>query len=92
MPLFIIYFAHYHEDFRLAELEALSKLENVKITYKSAYSATSPFLLVDIASAQLAAKLIQRGILIRQIIEYWGSQPTYPELFDEIKQQTDRLA
>ncbi|KAJ1877246.1 hypothetical protein LPJ66_012146, partial [Kickxella alabastrina] len=26
------------------------------------------------------------------IIEYWGSQPTYPELFDEIKQQTDRLA
>ncbi|KAI7826635.1 S-adenosyl-L-methionine-dependent methyltransferase [Kickxella alabastrina] len=92
MPLFIIYFAHYHEDFRLAELEALSKLENVKITYKSAYSATSPFLLVDIASAQLAAKLVQRGILIRQIIEYWGSQPTYSELFDEIKQQTDRLA
>ncbi|KAJ2552504.1 hypothetical protein EV175_003283, partial [Coemansia sp. RSA 1933] len=69
MPQFIIQFAHYHEDFRLAELHALSELEGVAVIYDKdgGYSAGSPILLVKIESAAKAAKLVRRAILIRSV-------------------------
>ncbi|KAJ2649060.1 hypothetical protein IWW40_003471 [Coemansia sp. RSA 1250] len=93
MPQFIVYFAQYHEDFRLAELEALSKLENVAIEYDaSTYSLESPFLIVNINSAEEATKLVRRGILVRNIIEYWGHGSTYEELFARVKENPEKWA
>ncbi|KAJ1662118.1 hypothetical protein IW140_000803 [Coemansia sp. RSA 1813] len=93
MPSFIIHFAHYHEDFRLAELHALSELEGVRINYDRAkYSTESPILLVDIESVAKAEKLIRRAILIRSVSEYWGSGATYSELFAEVKKTPERWA
>ncbi|KAJ2608780.1 hypothetical protein H4S08_004322 [Coemansia sp. RSA 1365] len=91
MPKFIVYFAHWHEDFRLAELEALTLLEDVVVEYDQAnYTSKSPFLIVEIESALQAAKLVRRGILVKSIVEYWGSGSTYDELFAEVKQQPER--
>ncbi|KAJ2485459.1 hypothetical protein IWW37_005939 [Coemansia sp. RSA 2050] len=91
MPLFLVNFAHFHEEFRLPELDSLSILENVPITYDaSSYSPESPFFLIEVESAVQAAKLVRRGILIRFIIEYWGSGKTYDELFNLLKQTPDR--
>ncbi|KAJ1823202.1 hypothetical protein LPJ56_000141 [Coemansia sp. RSA 2599] len=91
MPRFIVHFAHYHEDFRLAELDALSTLENIKVSYdRSSYSSDSPIFIVEIESAEQAAKLVRRAILIRSISEYWGSGKTYEELFAEVKSQPDQ--
>ncbi|KAI9501122.1 hypothetical protein GGI25_005636 [Coemansia spiralis] len=91
MPSFIVHFAHYHEDFCLAELEALSVLEGVKIGYnKTSYSLDSPILLIDVESPALAEKLVRRAILIRSISEYWGNGSTYDELFAEVKKTPER--
>ncbi|KAJ2393923.1 hypothetical protein GGI05_002270, partial [Coemansia sp. RSA 2603] len=93
MPLFIVHFAHYHADFRLPELEALSQLENVPISYDAQHhSASSPFLLLTVASAADAAKLVRRAILIRSIIEHWGSGPTYSDVFAQVQAQPERTA
>ncbi|KAJ2830816.1 hypothetical protein IWW50_000037 [Coemansia erecta] len=86
-----VYFAHFHEDFRLAELDALSQLEGVEVEYdRSSYTASSPFLVVTIASSAAAARLVRRGILIRSIAEYWGSGATYAQVYDEVKQDSER--
>ncbi|KAJ2007832.1 hypothetical protein GGI02_004117 [Coemansia sp. RSA 2322] len=91
MPPFLVYFAQQHEDFRLAELDSLSVLEGVEIEYDPAsYSFESPFLVVHVESASQAAKLVRRGILVRHIIEYWGSGETYAEVFDEVKREPER--
>ncbi|KAJ1838211.1 hypothetical protein LPJ70_005556, partial [Coemansia sp. RSA 2708] len=93
MPKFVVQFAQFHEDFRLPELDALSQLENVAISFdRSSYSPTSPFLIVDIGSAAAAARLVRRGILIRSIFEYWASGQTYAEVFAETEQIRDRWA
>ncbi|KAJ2759976.1 hypothetical protein H4S06_001963 [Coemansia sp. BCRC 34490] len=91
MPAFILQFAHCHEDFRLAELDALSELEGVAVRYDAAgYSAESPILVVEMDSAASAAKLVRRAILIRSVSEYWGSGATYAELFAEVKRTPGR--
>ncbi|KAJ1955224.1 hypothetical protein EC988_002000 [Linderina pennispora] len=93
MPKYIVQFAHFHEDFRLAELESLATLEGVEISYDpSTYDTMSPFLVIEVASDELAAKLVRRAILLRRIVEYWGSGTTYDELFAEVKQTPERWA
>ncbi|KAJ1644077.1 hypothetical protein LPJ64_004198 [Coemansia asiatica] len=91
MPPFIVHFAHYHEDFRLAELDALSLLENIQISYdRSKYSPDSPIFLIDIENSEQAEKLVRRAILIRSISEYWGSGHSYDDLFTEVKKRPER--
>ncbi|KAJ1719398.1 hypothetical protein LPJ61_006314, partial [Coemansia biformis] len=93
MAKFIVYLAQYHADFRLAELDSLAQLEGVTIAYdRASCAADSPFLVVELESVEQAAKLVQRGILVRSILEYWGSGATYGEVFDEVKQQPERWA
>ncbi|KAJ2149605.1 hypothetical protein IWW43_004177 [Coemansia sp. RSA 1935] len=93
MPKFIVYFAQLHEDFRLPELDALSKLENVRVEYDPrSYIRSSPFLVVEISSSEQAAKLVRRAILIRSIIEYWGSGHTYSDVYAEVKHEQERWA
>ncbi|KAJ2579653.1 hypothetical protein GGH95_002991 [Coemansia sp. RSA 1836] len=91
MPLFIVYFAHFHQEFRLPELDSLSVLENVPIHYDvTSYSHESPFLLITVDSPAQAAKLIRRAILIKCILEYWGSGASYAELFTHLKQTPEK--
>ncbi|KAJ2797326.1 hypothetical protein H4R21_004363 [Coemansia helicoidea] len=93
MPKFIVYLAQYHQDFRLAELDSLARLEGVAIAYdRAGVVEDSPLLEVEVGSAEEAARLVRRGILVRSIVEYWGSGATYDEVFAEVKQRPERWA
>ncbi|KAJ2779491.1 hypothetical protein H4R18_003972 [Coemansia javaensis] len=93
MPKFIVHFVHFHTDFRRAELEALSRLEGVAVECDEQTGGDdSPFLVVEVASAEAAARLVRRGILVRSIAEYWGSGATYDEVFAEVRRRPERWA
>ncbi|KAI9197520.1 S-adenosyl-L-methionine-dependent methyltransferase [Polychytrium aggregatum] len=91
MPLFVVHFAHFHLDFRLAELEALATLENVRLSYDPRdYLASSPFLKIELDSVDDARKLIQRSILIKDIVELWGAAESLDQLIELVKADPDR--
>ncbi|KAF9183841.1 hypothetical protein BGZ51_001983 [Haplosporangium sp. Z 767] len=91
MPRFLIQFAQQHEEFRLPELEALATIEDVQMTYEpSDYSLESPFLIVEIESAEKAALLLKRAILIKTITELWGIGSSWDKLIDKVKEHPER--
>ncbi|KAJ3109850.1 hypothetical protein HDU97_000080 [Phlyctochytrium planicorne] len=62
-------FAQSHLDFRLAELDALAKLESVDVKYNpSELTLYSPFLKVLLRSRDDAIKLVTRSILIKSLV------------------------
>ncbi|CAG8554363.1 2453_t:CDS:10 [Funneliformis caledonium] len=86
IPIFIT-----HEEFRLPELESLTKIEHVKISYnKEEYRKNCPFLVVEIDSEKEATRLIKRAILIRNIYELWGMGKTYEEVHTQVKSKPER--
>ncbi|RCH80928.1 hypothetical protein CU097_000747, partial [Rhizopus azygosporus] len=90
MPSFLVQFAQFHEEFRLPELLALAKLENVDIKYEpDNYKLNNPFFKVELDSVQDAQKLVKRAILIKHIFELWGEGSTYEELHAQVKKTSD---
>lgn len=69
---FLIYLAQIHEDFRLAELEALAEVEQLPNVKFHEYDPSSPFLQVDLESCSDAARLIKRSILAKSIFELYA--------------------
>jgi tRNA G10 N-methylase Trm11 len=66
MPVFLVHFAQINEPFRLPELLALCDLFGIQMTYKpDAYSPTSPFMVVSMASDEDAKKILSRAILVK---------------------------
>ncbi|KAI8894050.1 S-adenosyl-L-methionine-dependent methyltransferase [Globomyces pollinis-pini] len=54
------------------------------------YSHDSPFLIVEIPSIEDAKRLIQRSILIKHIVELWGHGDSQVEMFDSVRNATQR--
>ncbi|ORX45312.1 tRNA guanosine-2'-O-methyltransferase [Hesseltinella vesiculosa] len=91
MPFYIVYFAQFHEEFRLPELESLAVLENVKYSFsKDDYSLDSPFFKIELESDADAARLARRSILIRKIYELWGEGETYEKVHEQVKSKPER--
>jgi len=83
---YLVYFVQFHEDFRLPELEALAKLEDVKIKFnREEYSNDNPFFIVELESDEEAKRLIRRSILIKYIIQLWTTGNDYPEVYKNLK-------
>jgi len=83
---YLVYFVQFHEDFRLPELEALAKLENVNIKLnREEYSNENPFFVVELESDEDAKRLIRRSILIKYIIQLWTTGNDYPEVYKNLK-------
>ncbi|KAJ1675627.1 hypothetical protein EV182_000894 [Spiromyces aspiralis] len=90
---YVLHFAQAHTDFRLSELESLAKLEGISLcVLKDSHSPDSPFLVIELESNEQAKKLIQRGILIKNICELWAAADNYNELFGQVSAQPGRLA
>ncbi|KAM3071326.1 hypothetical protein ACMFMG_008917 [Clarireedia jacksonii] len=87
---FLIRFTQTHETFRLAEIQALADLEKIGLRIIS-YSPESPFCVADLASPEIAAKLIRRSILTKAIYELWGTGSSYTELHEDVKSHTQEL-
>ncbi|KAJ1981052.1 hypothetical protein H4R34_002225 [Dimargaris verticillata] len=91
MRPYLVHFAQFHADFRLAEIEALARLEGVTLQYDPAqYRSDNPFMVVYLESNAAAAQLVHRAILVKEICEHWGSAETYEALFAQLKTNPER--
>ncbi|KAJ3335754.1 hypothetical protein HDU93_004540 [Gonapodya sp. JEL0774] len=82
-------------SFRMAELLSLAELEQVRIANilhddPQGLALESPYLIVELASDNDAAKLIRRSILAKEILALWDHAPTYELLHDSIKSSLKR--
>ena len=93
MPRFLLHMVHQHLDFRLAELD--SRLEEAGISPAGAYDRAaaralqrerteSPYLLLELPSAEAAAAVCARMVLAMKIIELWGDGEDYPSAADAV--------
>ncbi|KAJ3352846.1 hypothetical protein GGF32_003541 [Allomyces javanicus] len=88
---YLVHFAQAHEDFRLAELRSLAKLENVDLVLdEHRYDPERPFLTVQLASDADAIKLVRRAILVKAIYALWEESESYEALFDQIRRKPER--
>ncbi|KNE58381.1 hypothetical protein AMAG_18236 [Allomyces macrogynus ATCC 38327] len=88
---YLVHFAQAHEDFRLAELRSLAKLEKVDLVLdEHRYDPERPFLTVQLASDADAIKLVRRAILVKAIYALWEESSSYDVLFDEIRRKPER--
>ncbi|CAK9439087.1 uncharacterized protein LODBEIA_P33110 [Lodderomyces beijingensis] len=85
MKSYLILFAQAHPNFRIAELDALAELVNVKLDL-SQHDETRPYLEVQLPDDDSARRLISRAVLTRGIYELWGQGATYEELHASIKE------
>ena len=96
---FLVIFVHRHLDFRLAELNALLKLQSLDPLdsydqglwdvyaeeIKNEEPNISPVIVVDLPSFSHAKYLSKRGILIKAVYEIWGEGSSYEKLRESIK-------
>ncbi|CAO3692982.1 unnamed protein product [Rhizopus microsporus] len=88
MPSFLVQFAQFHEEFRLPELLALAKLENVDIKYEpDNYKLNNPFFKVELDSVQDAQKLVKRAILIKHILNFGVKDPPMKSFMHKSKRR-----
>ncbi|KAJ3113174.1 hypothetical protein HK100_002076 [Physocladia obscura] len=87
MKDFVFCFAQTHLNFRLAELNALAILEAIEIQYNpSDLLLASPFLLVKLPSIADAKKLLNRSILLKEVIELWAEADTFDNLLVKVRE------
>ncbi|ONH69884.1 hypothetical protein BON22_0383 [Cyberlindnera fabianii] len=84
MREYLIFLAQQHPSFRVAELDALADLHNIKIDL-SGHDEENPFLIVQLEDDIAAANLIERAILSRGIYELWGMGATQELLHEDVK-------
>ncbi|KAK0383079.1 hypothetical protein NLU13_8993 [Sarocladium strictum] len=87
---YLIRFAQVHEDFRLAEIEAIAVAECIQLSVVE-YNNESPICIVKLQSEDDARKLAKRSILIQSIYEHWGSAVTLDQLHEVVKAKTLHL-
>eukprot|EP00727_Mastigamoeba_balamuthi_P004014 m51a1_g1361 hypothetical protein (510) ;mRNA; f:393058-394748 len=82
-------FAHRHLGFRVPELDAISRLVEVPVSYDAAEALRissvdpneeTPYLWVDVPSVEAAARIASRSLLIRGFYHVWGEGATYDEM------------
>lgn len=87
MKDYLIFLAQQHPSFRVAELEALAELHGVRVDL-SGHSASSPFMIVQLADDECARSLVARGVLSRGIYELWGMGDTVEQLHEDVKHRS----
>ena len=84
---YLIRLIQVHEDFRRAEIEALSSLANVEVKIVS-YDPNLPFCIVEFPGAsdshEAATRFVSRSFLTKGIYELWGQGVTYDELHQNV--------
>lgn len=84
MPTFLIHFTQSHPEFRLPELQSLSKLTGIPLKIGN-YSLQNPFLIVEIGSEKEAQELVSRAILIKEIILLLASADHLSRLLEALR-------
>ncbi|CAD1812257.1 unnamed protein product [Candida parapsilosis] len=84
MKEYLILLAQVYPDFRLAELDALAKLNGIDVDL-SQHDPTRPFLKVQLRDDNDAQALISRAVLSKAIYELWGEGESYEQLHESVK-------
>lgn len=82
---YLITLVQRHEDFRLAEFDALLRLRGLDpaATYlRAAYRADLPYLVCEFATEADAVAVCSRGILIKSAMELWADAGSYEALVE----------
>ncbi|KAF7728275.1 hypothetical protein EC973_006449 [Apophysomyces ossiformis] len=91
MPLYLVQFAQFHNEFRLPEFRSLAQLEKIKYSYvEEDYKLDNPFFVVELDSDDDARKLVRRAILIKNVYEIWGQGKSYEEVHADVKSSPER--
>ncbi|CAG8980438.1 hypothetical protein HYALB_00012925 [Hymenoscyphus albidus] len=90
MMEYMIRFTQVHETFRVPEIKALAVLRGIDMEILS-YSPSSPFCVVKLPSAEAAAQLVKRSILVKAAYELWGSGSSYEDLHDNVRGHSEHL-
>lgn len=93
MKSYVCRFAQHWEDFRLPELDAVAKIQNVSIKYNAPdYKDTTPFFELQVQDDEGVQKILDRAILVKDFMELWASGKSMEELHEQVKQQLYRFA
>ncbi len=80
---FLIVLAQRHEDFRLSELDAVLEINglNPRLVYqRECYRSDLPYLVAELPNESAARCVLERGILVKALIELWAEAPSIEEL------------
>ncbi|XP_003426755.1 tRNA (guanine(10)-N2)-methyltransferase homolog [Nasonia vitripennis] len=80
---YLLWFAHEHVDFRMAEMDSILRMYN--ITLGSVFkSIDHPFWIVELPEEK-ACKIASRSVLLRHCIELWSHSKTVDGLHSNLK-------
>ena len=85
--LCLVHFYEEWTDFRVAEMAQLLKLlqADFSVVDDATLAADSVFLLVELPSAEVAAALAERSVLIRSIYQVWAHEASFALLVAKVQ-------
>ncbi|XP_015606276.1 tRNA (guanine(10)-N2)-methyltransferase homolog isoform X2 [Cephus cinctus] len=87
---YLFWFAHEHVDFRLAELDSILNLFNIKL--KTIYKPKSdPYWIVELPSECAVQKIASRSISLRFCMELWGNSKDVDILHKNLRSKAEEI-
>ncbi|CAD5114660.1 DgyrCDS3710 [Dimorphilus gyrociliatus] len=83
---YILQFTQDYLEFRLPEFFSIASSFNIPVKIDDQLSSKqNPVLVVEVPSEECLRKIANRTVLLRNVIEYWGSGKTIDEVKSEIE-------
>jgi len=82
--LYLFWCANEHNQFRLAEFEALSEVLNIELKWKFK-SSEHPWVVLDLPSQSEAVKINSRSISVKFCVELWAEGSNFKEFHEALQ-------
>ena len=82
--LYLFWCANEHNQFRLAEFEALAQVLDIELKWKFR-SSQHPWIILDLPGPSEALKINSRSISVKFCVELWAEGSSYKEFHDNLK-------
>ncbi|KAG6920243.1 hypothetical protein DXG01_005012 [Tephrocybe rancida] len=83
MLKYLLVFADVHHDFRIPELQSVSELHGLPLTFPESLEDQDPrrpYMVVGLEQEEHALVLARRCILVKSVYEFYGQGSTYEEV------------
>ncbi|PRD28412.1 UNVERIFIED_CONTAM: tRNA (guanine(10)-N2)-methyltransferase-like protein [Trichonephila clavipes] len=77
---FLLWYAHDFINFRLQELQAITRMFSIDFEWIEEPSCKDPYFLINVSSPSDIHKIMSRTVLIKSAYELWAKSKTIPEL------------
>lgn len=82
--LYLFWCANEHNQFRLAEFEALSRILNIELKWRFK-SSEHPWVILDLSAQSDALKINSRSISVKFCVELWAEGNNYKEFHETLE-------